>query len=124
MAVARPRVRGWMPEYQQAVRVAWGLGLLLYAVGDTGTTLVSLSLGGIEQAALAAWFLETFGYLGLVLHKLIAVALVAALWRWYPTVGGIGPDPYRLVIPLAMILRGAWLVGNNLNVILVLSSAG
>lgn len=110
-----PAIR--MPAYSRVALAAWAAAVVLYCVGDTGTTIVSLQLGGIEDAAVATWFLETLGYAGLVANKLLVVAVCWLAWRYYPSVAGVGPDPFRLVIPGLMVLRGGWLVLNNVSVI-------
>lgn len=108
------------PKYRTMAAAAWAGALAFYAVGDLGTTIVSLELGGFEASPVPRLFLEALGYLGLLLNKMLVVALCWALWRVYPSVGDIGPDPFRLVIPGLMAARGAWLVVHNLGVIAML----
>lgn len=108
------------PSYQQVAMGAWLAAVALYCVGDTGTTIVSMELGGFEASPIPLWFYQTLGYVGLVLNKLLVVGLCWVAWRLYPSIGDIGPDPYRLAIPLLMVGRGAWLVLNNVSVIAAL----
>lgn len=118
MSTARetlPAVR--RPEYRTVAVVAWVLAVVFYGLGDTGTSIVSLELGGIEVSPVPRLFLETLGYLGLVVNKALVIGLCWAVWRFYPSVGGIGPDPFRLVVPALLAARGAWLVVHNAGVI-------
>ena len=109
-----------LPAYSSVVLASWAAAVVFYAVGDTSTTIVSLELGGLEASPVPRWFLETMGYAGLVLNKALVVGACWLVWRFYPSVGGIGPDPFRLAIPALMAARGVWLVANNLSVISVL----
>lgn len=109
-----------VPEYRTVAVGAWVFAVAFYAFGDTGSTIVSMQLGGIEDAVVAAWFYDVAGYLGLVVNKLLVVGVCWLAWRHYPSVGSVGPDPYRLVIPVLMGVRGVWLVANNVSVIAVL----
>lgn len=109
-----------LPEYRTVVAAMWVAAVVCYVAGDTGTTIVSLSLGGIEAAPVAGWFLEIGGYAGLVANKALVVSVCVVVWRLYPSIGAVGPDPFRLVIPAAMIVRGLWLTTHNLTVIAAL----
>lgn len=108
------------PSYRRVAVGAWIAAVALYCVGDTGTTIVSMELGGIETSMVPLWFYQTFGYLGFVLNKLLVLSVCWVAWRFYPSVGRIGPDPYRLVIPVLLVGRGAWLLHNNVSVITAL----
>ena len=63
---------------------------MLFAVSlaDVVTTAVALSLGMSEVSPGGAVALATAGILGLVVLKVLAVVLVWALRRGWPTVGG------------------------------------
>jgi hypothetical protein len=109
-----------VPSYAFVATSVWAAALAFYVAGDTGSTIVSLELGGFESAVVAGWFLESFGYLGLVLNKLLVVGVCWLLWRRYPSVAGVGPDPFRLVIPVVMLARGVWLTVHNVGVVAAL----
>lgn len=109
-----------LPTYAALSTAAWIAAIALYAVGDTGTSVLSMQLGGIETSPIPLWFYEQLGYVGLVVNKLLVVGVCWLVWRYYPSIGGVGPDPYRLFIPLIMTGRGAWLVHNNASVITAL----
>lgn len=102
--------------------LAWVLAVATYGVGDTGSTIILLELGGHEGAWLARWFLELAGYVGLVVHKLLILGVCAAVWRWYPAPFGLERDPWRLVVPVLMIVYGLGLLENNIGVILELAA--
>lgn len=104
-------------EYRTVVVVAWVAAIALYGFGDTATSIVSLELGGLEASPVPRMFLKALGYLGLVLNKALVLGVCWLFWRGYPSVGGIGPDPYRMVIPALLAVRGAFLVANNATVI-------
>jgi hypothetical protein len=106
---------------ERGERALWALAVFLYAAGDTGTTIVSLELGGIEAAPVAAAFLDALGYPGLVVNKALVVALCYVCWKHYPDPFDVGVRPYRAVIPALMAARGAWLVANNVAVIIDLA---
>lgn len=108
------------PRYRTVGIVAWAAAIIFYGFGDTGTSIVSMQLGGIEASPIPLWFYTQLGYLGLAINKLLVIAICWLAWHWYPSLGDIGPDPYRLVIPILMTARGAWLVANNVDVILSL----
>lgn len=107
-------------RYDAAAFALWTLVLGLYAVGDTGLTTVVLELGGFEASPVAQVFVNTAGYAGLVVQKALAVGLLWAIWRYYPTVGGLSRDPWRLVVPAIAAARGGQLVVIHLQHISVL----
>jgi len=109
---ARERVRGTgIGSGYGAVTVAlWGLVVGLYAVGDTGLTTVVLELGGFEANPIGRAFVGVAGYAGLVVQKALAVGILWAVWRYYPTVGDFSPDPWRLIVPAIAAFRGGQLV--------------
>ncbi|MFB6152294.1 MAG: hypothetical protein ABEJ40_10865 [Haloarculaceae archaeon] len=120
----RERVFGWehqpSRQYRLATFALWQLVVLFYVLGDTGLTAVVLELGGFEASPVARAFVDAFGYLGLVLQKALALAVLWLLWRYYPAVGVDSPDPWRLVVPLIPFLRGVQLVAIHLSNIAVL----
>lgn len=109
-----------VPRYGAVAVAAWVAAVLLYGFGDTGTTIVSLELGGLEASPVPRMFLEALGYAGLVLNKALVIGLCWLVWRFYPSVGGIGPDPFRLAVPALLAARGVWLVVHNAGVIATL----
>jgi hypothetical protein len=123
-SIERARERIWGTDIESgygAVTVAlWGLVVGLYALGDTGLTTVVLELGGFEANPVARAFFETAGYAGLVVQKALAVGILWAIWRYYPTVGDLSPDPWRLVVPAIAAARGGQLVALHLQHISIL----
>ncbi|WP_135364987.1 hypothetical protein [Halosimplex halophilum] len=117
-------LRAWYlgvgPRYRPVTAGAWALALLAYAVGDTGLTTVVLALGGFEANPVARAFLAHLGYAGLVVQKSLAVALLAGIWRYYPTVGDMPRDPWRLVVPTVAAARGLQLVAVHVSNVLAL----
>jgi hypothetical protein len=108
-------------QYRAVVVVLWGFTALFYGLGDTGLTVVVQQLGGFESNPVARGFLRKAGYVGLAVHKALVFLVLAALWRYYPTVGAFSPDPWRLVVPALAATRGAYLVGlhaHNISVLL------
>jgi len=109
------------PRYRVVTVGAWGLVFALYAVGDTGLTTLVLAMGGFEMNPVARAFIDVLGYPGLAVQKGIAVALLALIWRYYPTVGTLPADPWRLVVPTIAAARGLQLVlihASNIAVLL------
>jgi len=99
----------------------WGSALLFYGFGDTGLTIVVHELGGFETNPIAQTFLQTFGYAGLIFHKMLIIGVLAALWHYFPTVSDLSPDPWRLIIPALATIRGISLVSihvHNIGVLL------
>ena len=107
-------------EYRLIERSLWGFVVLFYAVGDTGLTTVVLELGGFEASPVATVFFQTAGYAGLVVQKVLAVGLLWLIWRYYPTVGGLSKDPWRLIVPGIAAVRGIQLVSLHLQNISIL----
>ncbi|MEF8852346.1 MAG: hypothetical protein V5A28_08005 [Haloarculaceae archaeon] len=107
-------------RYDAVAFALWSLVFFLYAVGDTGLTTVVLELGGFEANPVAQVFVDTAGYAGLVVQKALAVGILWAVWRYYPTVGGLSKDPWRLVVPAIAAVRGAQLVLVHLEHISIL----
>jgi hypothetical protein len=112
---------GIADQYRAVVIVLWGCTVLFYGLCDTGLTIVVHYLGGFEVNPVARAFLRTAGYAGLVVHKAIVLGVLAALWQYYPTVGGLSPDPWRLIVPILAGTRGAYLLtlhAHNIGVLL------
>lgn len=107
IAVERVSVRS---RYDAVAFALWTLVFGLYGLGDTGLTTVVLELGGFEASPVAQVFVNTAGYAGLVVQKALAVGVLWAIWRYYPAVGGLSRDPWRLVVPAIAAVRGAQLV--------------
>lgn len=107
-------------EYTAVALAFWQLAIIFYFVGDTTLTAVVLSLGGFEANPVARAFVDALGYTGLVVQKVLAFAILAALWRFYPAVGVDSPDPWRLVVPAIPFLRGVQLVAIHVGNVLVL----
>ena len=107
-------------RYDATAFALWTLVVGLYALGDTGLTTVVLELGGFEASPVAQAFVNTAGYAGLVVQKALAVGILWAIWRYYPTVGGLSRDPWRLVVPAIAAVRGAQLVLLHLQHISIL----
>ena len=107
-------VRGWYSDvddrYRRATVAVWAAALLCYGLGDTGLTTVVLALGGFEVNPVARAFIAQLGYPGLAVQKGLVVAVLAGVWRHYPTVGGLSADPWRLVVPAVAAVRGVQLV--------------
>lgn len=108
-------------QYRALVIGLWSCTVLFYGLGDTGLTMVVHQLGGFEVNPVARSFLRTAGYAGLVVQKTLVLGVLAALWRYYPTVGDLSPDPWRLIVPILAATRGAYLVSihvHNIGVLL------
>lgn len=120
----RERVDAWLGEpvgsYRLLALALWQLVVVLYVVGDTALTAVVLELGGFEANAVARFFIDALGYVGLVVQKGLALACLAVLWRFYPTVGVDSPDPWRLIVPAIPVFRGVQLVAIHVENIAVL----
>lgn len=81
-------------------RELWIAAVLLYGIGDTVSTLVGLSFGGVAEAGpLAAPAMSTFGYGGLVGLKLAVFVSFGAVWSVLHT-------PARVAVPLALATVG------------------
>jgi hypothetical protein len=107
--------------YRAVVVALWVCTILFYGLCDTGLTIVVLHQGGVEINPVARAFLQTAGYAGLVVHKTIVLGVLGVLWQYYPTVGGLSPDPWRLVVPILAGTRGAHLLtlhAHNVGVLL------
>jgi|GEM_PF-1464176 len=119
------RLRAWYstvdPRYRPVTVGTWTLALLVYALGDTGLTTVVLALGGFEANPVARVFLAHLGYAGLVVQKGLAVGLLVGIWRYYPTVGDLSRDPWRLVVPTVAAARGLQLVAIHVSNVLALA---
>lgn len=112
---------GIADQYRAVVVLLWGCTFLFYGLCDTGLTIVVHYLGGFEVNPVARAFLRAAGYAGLVVHKTIVLGVLAALWHHYPTVGGLSPDPWRLIVPVLAATRGAYLLtlhAHNIGVLL------
>lgn len=82
-------------------RAIWAAAIALYGVGDTVTTLVGLSLGGVLEAGpVAEPTLEAFGSAGFVALKLLLLLGFGAVWSRLPA-------PARMAVPLALATVGA-----------------
>lgn len=73
-----------------------------------------------EMNPVARAFIEILGYPGLAVQKGLAVGLLAVLWRYYPTVGDVSADPWRLMVPTIAAARGLQLVVIHVSNIAVL----
>lgn len=92
-------------------RQVWVGGLLLYGVGDTATTFLGLSTGGIAEAGpVAAPPIETYGRVALLGVEAVTFAAFYALWRVLPT-------PGRVAVPLALATVGTVVTAWNLAVV-------
>jgi hypothetical protein len=107
-------------RYDAVAFALWTAVLALYALGDTGLTTVVLELGGFEASPVAQVFVNTAGYAGLVAQKVLAIGLLWAIWRYYPTVGELSRDPWRLIVPAIAAVRGGQLVLLHLQHISIL----
>jgi len=81
-------------------RTIWLVALVSYGAGDLLTTLVGLALGrGSEAGPAAATFLAVGGLAGIVVLKLVSLAVFYGVWR-------LAPEPGRVAIPLALATVG------------------
>lgn len=97
------------PRTEQSL---WVLGLLTFGVGDILTTAVGLGVGGVTEASpVGAVTLDYYGLPGMVTAKLLAVSVLAGLWR-------VTPRPHAVGVPLGLALLGAAVVGWNTVVVL------
>lgn len=95
----------------------WIGAIGLFGVGDLVTTLIGFSTGKVtEENSFASQIYQDFGAEGLILYK--AAILAAALF-----VSLQFPSPYRLGVPIALIVVGAGAVWNNLRVLSQVSQA-
>lgn len=94
-------------------RQLWLLGLVLYGVGDTVTTIWGLSDGNVaEMGPIAAPILEAHGRLSFVGVKAAVLAFFLGAWSVLRT-------PGRAAVPLALVVGGATVTVWNLFVILL-----
>jgi hypothetical protein len=102
------------------------LAVALYIVGDMVTSALSvLLLGAYEANQVVVFFLDTFGGLGLVLHKLPFALLIAVLWIAIARLAdrlSVPTSPFRAAIFALFAGRGAVLVAWNCYVIVALTT--
>lgn len=92
-------------------RQVWAAAILLYGVGDTATTFLGLSTGGIAEAGpVAAPLIEAYGRYALLVVKAATFAAFFLLWRLVST-------PGRVAVPLALATVGALVTAWNLVVV-------
>ena len=109
-------------------RRLWPLAVLLH-LGDSLLTFIGIEILKItaESSPLASWVHQhailfdvgaSYPILaGLLIHKAVILLPILLLWRFYPSVGNIGPDPWRSVIPTVVALRGLYLVAVNAEIL-------
>lgn len=89
----------------------WLLAVLFYGVGDTVTTLIGLSLGGVAEAGpIADPAMEAFGAAGLLAIKIVIFAGFGFIWS-------LLEPPTRVAVPLALAIVGGVVSGWNTVVI-------
>lgn len=92
-------------------RQVWLAAILLYGVGDTVTTFLGLSWGGVAEAGpVAAPLMEAYGRFVLLGVKAVTFAAFYLLWRLLRT-------PGRVAVPLALATVGALVTAWNIVVI-------
>lgn len=92
--------------------VLWS-AVVLTALADLLLTAVGLSMGFSERNRFGAWVLSTWGFAGLIVLKLVVIAVAAVAW-WRI------PDQYRIAIPAAV--AAPWGIAILTNAIVILSS--
>jgi len=89
----------------------WALGLLLFGVGDTVTTVVGLqSVHIVELGPLVGPVLGRFGLPGILSLKAAALGACYVLYR-------IVPEPHDLGVPIGITLVGSVVSTWNLSVL-------
>ncbi|MBX0297870.1 hypothetical protein [Haloarcula nitratireducens] len=81
-----------------------------YFVGDIVTTIVGQELGAVESTESVRWSMETFGYVGLVRHKLVILAYVFIGWKTLTIAARyirIDANPFRSAYLIFFAGRGA-----------------
>ncbi len=102
---------GTVPVLGGYDRELWIVALLLYGIGDTLTTVVGLSAGGVAEAGpIAKPLIETYGRLALVGIKAVVFPVFYAVWSILRT-------PGRVAVPFALALVGGVVTVWNLFVI-------
>lgn len=92
-------------------RQLWLLGLVLYGIGDTVTTLVGLSAGNVAEAGpIVAPLLADHGRLSFVGVKAATLVFFFGAWSVLRT-------PGRAAVPLALVVVGAVVTVWNVLVI-------
>lgn len=100
-----------MEVFTRNERVLWIGAFVLYGVGDTVTTFVGLSVGGVaEVGPIAGPAMEAAGPGGLLAVKVAIFATFGAFWSLLIT-------PGRAAIPLALTVVGGLVTAWNLLVI-------
>lgn len=106
-AVPRPRLDDWQ---------LWLCALVWFGIGDVATTAVGLQVPGVVEAhPLAARSFERTVVGTVVGLKTMAFGGCYVLWRWTPR-------PYRVGVPLGLILLGASLT--VWNTVILLAAVG
>ena len=80
--------------------------------GDLITTGFGVASGGIAEAGpIAAPIIHRYGFLGMILLKLVVMGLAFSLWK-------LVPSPARIGIPLGLATVGVLVTAWNLIVLL------
>lgn len=100
------------PADARLTRGLWLAALCTYGVGDLATTFLGLATNrGAEAGPIAAAFVGSHGYPGLVLLKLLTFGFFYLVWRLAHTRG-------KIAVPLAVTVVGVAVTGWNTYVLL------
>jgi hypothetical protein len=92
-------------------RQVWIAAIVLYGIGDTITTFLGVSIGGVAEAGpIAGPLMEGYGRSGLIGVKAVVFPVFYVVWRLLRT-------PGRVAVPLALALVGGVVTVWNLLVI-------
>lgn len=92
-------------------RELWIAAIVFYGIGDTATTFLGLSMGGIAEAGpVAKPLIESYGRAALFAIKAVVFPGFYLLWRVLRT-------PGRIAVPFALALVGLVVTVWNLLVI-------
>ena len=90
----------------------WILALLFFGLGDTVSSFMVFSQGGVELNPVMRWSLTLPGsLLGFVLVKATAISVLYAIAFFWE-------GAHRWMIPVLLILAGVYLTTNNMMVFL------
>ncbi|WP_135306378.1 hypothetical protein [Haloarcula amylovorans] len=109
-------------------RILLALVVGCYFAGDIVTTIIGQELGAVESTESVRWAMETFGYAGLVGHKLVILACVYVGWKALTVAArslGIDGSPFRSAYLFFFAFRGvSVVVWNSYVIFLLLTDSG
>lgn len=110
-------------SWRGAGRVERGLlvGALSLHLLDVYATVGLVVVGPYYEAAAVASIVLALGdaagwigqAVGLLLLKAGVLSVAGVAWALYPSIGGVGPRPFRAALPAVALVRGSWLLAEH-----------